>query len=203
MGNAIGYGWRGFTRNVGAFVVIALVIVGVEVVLGVVGTLIQDRFFLNVAWNLVTWLIGALLGLGLIRAALAVVDGGQPSADMLFRGDGFLTYLAASILVAIGVVFGLLLCIIPGLILGFLWAFFGYSIADGLTTDPIDAMKRSWALVSANVGPLLLLMLAAIGINLLGALLCLVGLLVSLPVTGVAYAYSWRLLTGGRIVPLG
>ncbi len=65
--------------------------------------------------------------------------------------------------------------------------------------DPIAAMKRSYELASANVGSLLGLAVLCIVINIAGALLCGIGLLVSLPVTAIATAFAWRVLTHGVI----
>jgi hypothetical protein len=202
VGDAISYGWKGFTSNIGPFVLIAFVILAVQVTFGFLGWAVGDSAFLQFGLNLVSWVVGVLLALGLIRAALAVTDGRNPSLDMLFQGQGFVPYLAATILVTLGVLGGLILCIIPGLVLAFLWIFFGYAIADGHTDDPIESMRRSWRLVRANVGSVLLLFLAAIGINIVGTLLCLVGLIATLPTTGVAFAYTWRVLTGGRVAAL-
>ena len=50
--------------------------------------------------------------------------------------------------------------------------------------------------------PLILLFILAFLINLVGALLCGVGLLFTYPITAVAIAYAWRTLTGGRIAEL-
>ena len=63
-------------------------------------------------------------------------------------------------------------------------------------------MKTSWNLTSKNIGPLILLFILAFLINLVGALLCGVGLLFTYPITAVAIAYAWRTLTGGRIAEL-
>lgn len=118
---------------------------------------------------------------------------------MLFQTDGFVPYLVASLLVGISVGIGILLCILPGLILAFLFAFYGYAIVDGRTNDGIEAMKASWQLVSSNIGSLLLLFLLVIVINIAGALLCGIGLFVTYPLTAIAIAYAWRTLTGGHI----
>ena len=98
---------------------------------------------------------------------------------------------------------GLLLCVIPGLFLAFMWQFYGYTIADGDTPDPIGALTRSWNLVKDNVGSLLVLARVLLLLNFLGALLCGIGLLVTLPVTAIAVAFAWRTVTGGRVARLG
>ena len=102
---------------------------------------------------------------------------------------------------------GLILCVIPGLIAGFLLQFYGYAIidrkSDSVTTapqsSPPGAMRASFEVVAANIGPLILLAVLCFVVNLAGALLCGIGLLVTLPVTAIAIAYAWRYFSGGRI----
>ena len=62
-------------------------------------------------------------------------------------------------------------------------------------------MRASFQVTSKNIGDLILLALLAIVANLVGALLCGIGLLVSLPVTAIAVAYAWRYFSGGVIAP--
>lgn len=201
-GAAISYGWNGFTRNAGALILIAVVVVVVYVGLSVVGQLFLDSWLIMLTWNILTTVVSLILAMGLIRAALAVVDGRTPEVGMLFQTEGFVPYLVASILVGLAVGVGFLLCIIPGLILAFLFAFYGYAIVDGRTDDGIEAMKMSWQLVSANVGSLLLLFLLVLLINLLAV--CSFGLLfvVTYPITAIAVAYAWRRLSGGSVVEM-
>lgn len=200
VGAAISYGWTGFTRNVGPLLLIALIVVVVSIGLSFAGQFVfGDSLILSLFWNIVTTVVSLILAMGLIRAALAVLDGRTPEVGMLFQTDGFVPYLVASLLVGIAVGLGLLLCIIPGLILAFLFAFFGYAIVDGRTNDGVEAMKISWQLASSNVGSLLLLFILVLAINLVGALLCGLGLFVTYPLTAIAIAYAWRVLTGGHI----
>ncbi len=62
--------------------------------------------------------------------------------------------------------------------------------------DAITGIKSSFRVISQNVGPVLLLALALVGINIVGAILCGVGLLVSIPITIIASTYAYRVLTG-------
>ncbi len=200
-GAAIGYGWNGLTKNLGPLVLIALVVVAIQIGFSIFGSFF-DSFILRFTWNIVTTVVSFILAMGLIRASLAVVDGRTPEVGMLFRSEGFVPYLVASILVGLAVGIGLIFCIIPGLILAFLFAFYGYGIVDGRTEDGIESMKISWNLVSSNVGALLLLFVLVILINLGGVLLCGIGLLFTYPLTAIAVAYAWRTLTGGTVAQL-
>ncbi len=200
-GAAISYGWNALKRYLGPFVLIALVIFVVQAAFSAVG-LAFDNYWLRMTWNIVTWVVGLILAMGLIRAALAVLDGREPEVGMLFKTDRLGAYVIASILVGILGGIGLILCIIPGLIVFFLFALYGYAIVDGRTNDAIDAMKMSYQLVTKHVGALLLLFILCFLINILGVLLCFIGLLFTYPITAVAIAYAWRKISGGQVAQI-
>jgi uncharacterized membrane protein len=200
-GAAISYGWNGLTKNLGPLILITLVIVAVQIGFSIVGQAF-DSWLLIMTWNIFTTVVGFILAMGLIRASLSVVDGRTPDVGMLFRSEGLLPYVIASILVGLAVGVGLILCIIPGLIAAFLFAFYGYGIVDGRTDDGIESMKMSWNLVASNVVPMLLLFLIVIGINIVGLLLCGIGLLFTYPLTAVAFAYAWRTMSGGTVAQI-
>ena len=200
-GAAISYGWTAMTKYIGPFILIGLVIFAVQIGLSLIGN-VFDNIWLQLAWSTLSWLVGLVLALGLIRAALAVLDGERPEVAMLFQTDGFWPYVIATILFSLAVFVGLIFCIIPGLILAFLFAFYGYDILDRKTDDGVESLRVSWRLVSQNVGGLLLLFVLCFLILLVGAVLCGVGLLFAYPIVAVAIAYAWRTMTGGRIAQI-
>jgi hypothetical protein len=204
--DAIGYGWKGFTANIGPLILIGLVLL---VASGLSNWLSQgfDSWLLTVIGSVLGAFISLVISLGLIRAALAILDGGRPSVEQLVSTRDIGPYIIASLLVALIVTVGLFLCLIPGLIAGFLLQFYGYAIIDRKTdsvttapqSSPTGAMRASFEVAAGNVGPLILLAVLCFLLNLLGALLCGVGLLVTVPVTAIAIAYAWRYFSGGRI----
>ncbi len=209
VGEAIGYGWRGFTANLGPVLLIVIVLLAVSVAFGLLGALLDDEFAILLL-NLANIVVSLVIAVGLIRAALAVTDGRRPDLGQVFGTRGLAPYVIASITLSIGyVVLNLLgvltLILLPitlllTLALSFFVQFFGYAILDE-GVGAFDGITRSMTVVRANIGPTILLWLAAIGINIVGALLCGLGLLVSLPVTAIAWAYAWRVMTNGVIVP--
>ena len=196
----LGYA-RSTVASTTRFILIALVIFVVQAAFSAVG-LAFDNYWLRMTWNILTWVVGLILAMGLIRAALAVLDGREPEVGMLFKTDRLGAYVIASILVGILAGVGLILCIIPGLIVLFLLAFYGYAIVDGRTNDAIDSLKMSYQLVTKHVGALLLLFILCFLINILGFLLCFVGLLATYPITAVAIAYAWRKISGGQVTQI-
>lgn len=203
-GQAIGYGWKGFVNNIGPLALIAVVVLAINLVMGWISRAFNNTF-MDLIIGFVSWVVSLIIALGLIRAALAILDGRRPTPEVLLSTDRLLPYAIASIIVGIIVFVGLILCVVPGLIATFLFWFFGYAVVDAPdepgspARDPIAAMKRSYEVASANVGSLLLLAILCVLINILGAILCGIGLLVSLPVTAIATAYAWRVLTHGVV----
>jgi len=201
VGDALSYGWNMYWRNVGPMVVLALVILAVNLVIGLIGSG-TDSTGGQIVVNLLSLIVGVVLGMGLIRASLAVVEGGTPRADMLLRTDGFLQYLVASVLVGIGVVLGLVLLIVPGLVLLVMWHFFGYVIVEEPTTGPVEAIRRSTEITRGYRWQLFGLLLLLLLINVLGFLACGVGLLFTYGISAVTVAYAYKRLTGQAVAPL-
>jgi uncharacterized membrane protein len=200
VGDAVSYGWNAYWKNVGPMVLIVLVIWAVNVVLALVA-LPFDNAFARAVFQIIGWLVGLLLALGLIRATLAVTRGVKPEVSMLFETDNFGPYIVAAILFGIGAAIGLILCIVPGIIFITFFGFYGFVIVDQNEQSPIDALKRSKDLVSGHFGAVLGLAVVLILINIVGAILCGIGLLFTIGITAIAWAYAYRALSGQSVAP--
>jgi uncharacterized membrane protein len=209
VGDAIGYGWQGFKSNVGPILLIALVAILVSGGFNFLASTLENDF-LRLIFSLIGFVVGFFIALGLIRAALTITDGQKPNVGELFQGEGVAQYAIASIVLGIaftvlnflGLITILLfpVTLIATLVLSFFVQFFGYSILDE-KVSAFEGISHSFDVVRKNFGDLLVLWLAALAINIVGALLCGVGLLVSIPVTAIAWAYAWRRITGGVVAP--
>lgn len=222
VGAAVAYAWRAFRSNIAALALLALVVLATQVGLGLVGQAIErggagdspvaavTLGVASVGFTLLSFVVGLMLAVGLLRAALAVMDGETPSPSLLFRTDGLLTYLLAAALFSVTTAVGLIACVIPGLVVAFLWQFFGYAVVDGAgSVSATGALGRSFAVVRANVGELLVLWVAfffaglIIGIAalvpVLGWIVAVLAALVFYPVVALSLAYAWRTLTGGVV----
>ncbi len=106
----------------------------------------------------------------------------------------FFNYLVMTILILIVVIIGFALFIIPGII-----AIIGLSFAAYLVIDrdmgPVEAMKESLNITNGHRWNLLIFGLLIFFVNILGALAFGVGLLVTIPVSGLAtvHVYRWLL----------
>ena len=201
VGDAISYGWNAYWKNVGPMILIVLAIWVVNIVLGIIA-IPFDNQFMRFIIQLVAWVVSLLLALGLIRATLALTRGETPEVSMLFETDNFGPYIVAAILFGIASAIGFILCIIPGIIFVIFYGFYGFIIVDKGEQSPVEALKRSQQLVSGHFGAVLGLAVVLILINIVGAFLCGIGLLFTVGISAIAWAYAYRALSGEPVAPV-
>lgn len=201
-GDAISYGWAAFKKYPGPLIVIMLVIWAINLAFGVVAAVIaDDAWVLRLVLQLAAFLVSVLLSMGLIRVALKATAGQEPDMSDLFVTDNFGNYLVVAIIFGLMVGIGLALCIVPGILLAI--AFFPcLYLAVDKRADIGTALSRATQLTRNHWGPLFGFMILAFLLNLLGALLCGIGLLVTYPITIVAGGYMYRAIAGEPIAPI-
>jgi uncharacterized membrane protein len=86
-------------------------------------------------------------------------------------------------------------CIIPGLVIAAMYKFTYLFIVDK-RMDFWPAMQSSHAVVKNDYFGFTMFLLLAVLVNLLGALCCFVGLLVSIPVTIAAITVAYKEIVG-------
>lgn len=206
VGSAISYGWKKFSENVGPFILLVLAVFVAVIVLNILQGILTPNSggFLALVWSLalsiVVMVVSFIIQAGVYRAGLGVTRGQQPSVSMLTQTDNMVPYILTVILVGLGAFVGFLLCIIPGII----WLIFtAYApiLALDKGTSPVEAITTSLNWVKDNMGQVFLILLVSWVVYIAGALLCGVGLLVSIPVALVAIIYSYRALTNEPVVP--
>jgi uncharacterized membrane protein len=218
---AIQYGWAKFTQSPSTLLVPALIVLVLNIVISgviyfvlnaallgthdctrtVFGTSIDTQcgpgFFM-------TLLVGALssgvstfvtsaLGAGLIKCALNVVDGLEVNpGDVIAYATKPAVVSTAAILGVLSFV-GTLLCYLPAIVISFLTVFAMFYVVDkGLSG--VEAIKASVSLVTSRIGDTILFYLLAAVCLIVGAILCLVGLLAAVPVVLAGAAYTFRVL---------
>ncbi len=193
MGEAISYGWRVFNDNVGFFLLLMLVYGICYWGPHFVATaLMEVNPVVGIVAHIADILLTLLMGVGLIKISLDLCDGKDPKISDLFSQIHLLGwYILASILYLLVVVAGYILLIVPGIILGLMFFLYDYLIVDeGL--GPIESLSRSAKIMRGRKGELFLFNILLVLINLAGALVCLVGLIATIPSTTVAMAYAYR-----------
>jgi uncharacterized membrane protein len=195
------FAWETFKKRpwlfIGATAILAAVSIGVEVLTNAIDiTLSGDEDQPTFVGLLVNLALGTLIGMGGTAFYLAAHDNlDTVELSSLWHPRPFWKYVATSILLGLAVGVGLLLLIVPGIILALMFMFSNLIVIDR-ELGPIDAMTESNR-VTHGLGLVLILFL----INLLGILAFVVGLLVSIPVTALAFMHAYRVLSGAAGVP--
>ena len=108
----------------------------------------------------------------------------------------FWKYVWTNILYTVIVTIGFILLIIPGIIASLMFGFAMYLVIDK-NMSPEEALSESRRITNGHKWDLLLLGLLILGINIVGFLALIVGLLVSLPVSMLAMVHAYRTLAHG------
>jgi uncharacterized membrane protein len=225
----VSWAWNKFSQNATAFIVPVLAYMVAMVVFGLVAGLLPLVFgqststtytdpYGNTASNVnVTYsaasfavlIVGYLLLLitaiymhaALVSGCLDVADGKPVTIGTFFKPRNLGAVFLAAILIGIGTIIGSILCIIPGLIFGFL-AQFAIPFVVDRSLSPVESIKASIATTRSNIGGSLLSWLVQYAAVLIGELLCFVGLVVAFPVAQLIQIYTYRKLSGGQVVAL-
>ena len=155
---------------------------------------------LSLVVSVAVYVISSIVQAGVYRAGLGVTKGVAPSISQLTETENIGPYILTQILVGIGLIIGFVLCILPGIIWLIFTAYAGI-IALDKGTDPVESIKQSINHVKDNFGQVFLILLVSYIVYVVGACLCGIGLLVSVPVALVAMVYSYRALNNEAVTP--
>jgi uncharacterized membrane protein len=220
VGDAFNWGWAKFQQNAGAIVVAALIyVVVLAVVEGIVylalgGLLVNNTAKINIDENtgtitttggtsfvmillfaaisaFVAFLIIAIVQSNLINGALQIANGRKVEIGDFFKFEKISTVIVAGLIVAAAYAVGTFLCYIPALLVAFFTPFYLFFVLDQ-NMQPWDAIMSSVRLVSSNIGSMVILILGVIVAYIIGIILCLIGLIVTMPVALLALTFAYR-----------
>jgi uncharacterized membrane protein len=160
------------------------------------------------AASIAVLVLGGLVMLVLIAAiqsaylagVLDIANGQPVSIGSFFKPRMVGSVIIATVIIGIASVIGSF-CFILGIVISIFTLFATVSIVDR-RLSPIDGIKASIDIAKANFVQVLLTWLLAAVIAVVGALVCGVGLIVSIPVAALFVVYAYRRLTGGEIASL-
>lgn len=188
---AFGSAWSAFKRHAWMLVGATAFIGGVSLVGNMI---IGDdtgilSFILSVALALATW----WFSLGFIRMGLLVHGGGTPVFKMLFgeSWDRTWKYAVASIVTSVIVIVGLVLLIVPGIIAQVMLSLSVFFILEK-GSGPVEALKESRRMTKGKRWDLFLFFVVAVLLNIAGAIPMGLGLLVTVPVTLLAFVHVYK-----------
>ncbi len=190
---AFTFAWNTFKKEPWLYGGVAL---GLLIVSMIVNSITRDMdgilgLILSVAGVLVQW----WLYLGLARMALSA-HAGQPVTYKMMYGekwDVLYRYALAMILTLIVTAIGFILLIVPGIIVMLMLSMVIFTVLDkGM--KPVDALKESRRLTDGHKWSLFVFILAAIVLNIIGAIPFGLGLLVTVPLTVLALTFIYKKL---------
>lgn len=194
VGDSIRFGWETFKKRPWFFVGVTLLIMILSGIASSITGMFGEDSPLAALGVVVNIVLSTFIGMGATAFYLKAHDAPEAvESNELWHPSGFWRYLGATLLSGIIVVLGLILLIVPGIILMLMFVFVAYAVIDrGL--GPIEALKESRRITAGSRWQLLGLVLAVAGINILGILCLLVGLLITIPVTSLALVHAYRTL---------
>ncbi|HEY4263470.1 MAG TPA: hypothetical protein VGM98_25125 [Schlesneria sp.] len=151
-------------------------------------------------WIPISFCVQTFLQVGQAQLLLNVARGDRAQISDLFSGGRyFWRMLGATLLFSIMIGLGTLACIIPGIILAMMFFSYAYALVDE-NPPGVECLSRARAAAKDNLGAILVIFLATVGINILGALMLCVGLLATFPLTTLMLAVTYCKMTGQRTV---
>ena len=169
--------------------------VGTLLLLGVVRYFIEKpidavwaRAVLGIGFQILNW----YLTFNALGVSIKLIDEKEAVyADFWRPQSNFWFYVLATLLYGLIIGVGTLLLVVPGIIFGLMFMFYGYVMVEkGL--GPIEALKESKRLSAGVKWDLFLFSLLAIALNLLGVVALFVGVLVTMTITFIALAHIYR-----------
>ena len=192
---ALRFGWRTTLDNLGYFLSIGFLYLVITVALN--GAVYKVNAY-SEGWaflaGIVALVAGMIMDVGLAAISLRFADGRTARVSDLFIHYPLApTYFIATLLATLIVLVGLVLLIVPGIFLLILFLFYAYPIVDE-GAGAVAALRRSAATTRGARWRLFLFGLLTVLINVAGFLCLVVGLLLTVPATLLAYAYAFRQL---------
>jgi hypothetical protein len=202
---AVGEAWGLFKEQAGVWIAATLIVgfasAGVQLALSVLmipismlgGAILPGiSVFTSLGSMALSMAVGGIFLGGMYRMALNQVDGRVIGVSDLIPGTDILPSLAvASVLATLATQVGLLCLVIPGLII---WGLFMFSLP--LIVDhrikAIDAMGMSWTTLKQQWLQAAVFILVLWALQIGGMLLCLVGILVTVPLCVLSQAIVYR-----------
>jgi uncharacterized membrane protein len=186
---ALRFGWQRTLDHLNPLIVLGL-IAGALSAIANAASGVRGGFVLTLAVQLAQTFVGFVFLRALLRIA-----GGQRVVLSRSEGwsDGFASYFVTTFLLGLLVALGFVLLIVPGVLWGLRYGFAPFLVADK-RLEPMAAFHESRRLTEGLRGELLGFVAVLILVNLLGALALGVGLLFSVPTTGLAAVFVYQKL---------
>ena len=157
-------------------------------------------FPLYIALNIVSFLVRVYLLCGSSLLMLNVAKGRPATVGDIFRGGRYYwRMLICSFLYGLMVAAGFFACIVPGIILMLMFFPFALVLVDR-DTRGVEALWKSKEITDGHKWILLVLGIVFIGLGLLGASACCIGLIWTTPAASLMITVAYLRMSGQKTV---
>lgn len=186
---AVRFGWHKTRAHSGVLFQAMFALFALEIIGAMVDSVLGERAEAYLAHALLT-VVSVILSAGFTLITLKLARGQHASWRQLIPPAPLVwTYFLASLLVMLIVVGGLILLIVPGIYLLLRFCMVSFAVIDGASVR--ESLRRSSKMTEGIKWRLLGFLLVMAALNIVGAALLVVGLLVSVPVTAIAFAHLY------------
>jgi len=189
IGESLRFGWDKTRAHSGVLFQAMLALFAIQIASSIVEKVLGNTlegFLATIALGVVSVIIGT----GFTVITLRLARGEATSyRDLIPKAQLVWTYFLASLLSGLIIFGGLILLVIPGIYFMLRFSMVRFAVIDG--AGVMESLRTSSALTDGIKWKLLGFILALIGLNILGALALLVGLLVTVPISAIAYAHVY------------
>jgi uncharacterized membrane protein len=197
---SISFGWTTFKSRPWLFVGVGVLVFAISFLAQLPSKMTDDLSGLNGALlGILAFVISTGVSLVLDMGKTAFYLRAHDSAEHatvrdLWHPHPFWKFVGASVLAGLATLIGLILLIVPGIIIAIMVAFSTYAVID-LELGPIEAIKHSARLTKGHRWHLFRFGLVLLGLNLLGFIVLIVGLIVTIPISILAVVHVYRKLS--------
>ncbi|MEX0916533.1 MAG: hypothetical protein WDZ44_00275 [Candidatus Spechtbacterales bacterium] len=162
---------------------------------GIQANVVEPVFVVaGITVSILTAIAGIVLQVGIIKIALAAVDGTEWNWKDLYQHYArSWDFVFANIFYGLAVIGGLILFIFPGVIVAVALGMFRYAVVDK-KAGPIESLKQSRAITKGVRWKIFFFIIVSGLVTVAGFIVLIVGALVAIPVVTLAGAWVYRQL---------
>lgn len=192
---AISLGFELAKKHIVFFIGILIIVVLVSMASSAIqiGLLLEKQPSLYILLNVLIFIVNAIISMGLIKISLEFIDKKKPKFSNLFYVKPLVNFILGTIIRGLITFIGFILFIVPGIIFSIRFQYVTYLIIDK-NLSAVDAVKKSWNMTRGNTWNLFFFAILLFLANILGAMLILLGLFITIPLTMLATAFVYRKL---------
>ncbi len=192
---AINLGFKLAKKNIIFFIGLFVIVVIISMVTGGVqmAAAFDKQPMAYIILYVLTFIVNSIVAMGLIKITLEIIDKKKPKFSDLFYVKPLVNFILASLIRGVITFIGFILLIIPGIIFSIRLQYVPYLIVDK-NLPPVEAVKKSWEMTKGSTWNLFFFGILLFLVNVLGAILLLVGLFVTVPLTMLATTFVYRKL---------